>query len=232
MLLFACNTIFAQQQDSTLFNSRFRIVINPLLMVSQLELGALVEYRFGSKKSVEVGGGVHPEGYTIRTGLKFYLKHGYYFESVFFYRHMILHHEKDLWDYTNKDTAQGHLDPGIILTISDGDGDGFLSVTAHDNKQVLATEFLVGRELHNKKNLINIYVGIGYRYKYRVLEEIKERTNSSLFNSFFSYGNNPTPYTPFHTPPNTKYILYDYLPSLQAGIQISISCKHKKTIPK
>lgn len=169
IILFFCLFTFtykstcAQQQDSVAPTNRFKININPCLMVSQLELGAMFEYRLGKHFSVEAGGGVHPEGYTIRTGLRFYFKHDYYFKSVFFYRHLIKKSERNLWIYTNNDTAQGHIDTGFNLTVPAADGDGFLSVTAHDNKQVFAMEFLAGRELYRRKFLVDIYFGIGYR---------------------------------------------------------------------
>src|ERR1017187_5210520 len=167
LFAFAFNCIKAQKKDSTLFPNLFRIIINPLLMVSQLELGGLVEFPFRKKISLEAGGGIHPQGYTIRTGLRFYLRRRYYLNPVFFYRHLIKPNERDAWAYSNNDTLHGHIDPKII-NLSDNIP-GFLSVTAYDNKQVLATEFLVGREFYgDRRTTYNVYFGIGYRYKYKV----------------------------------------------------------------
>ncbi|MEK6615201.1 MAG: hypothetical protein AABZ32_03680, partial [Bacteroidota bacterium] len=71
------------------------------------------------------------------------------------------------------------------------------------------------------KFLVDIYFGIGYRYRERVLYTIEQR------NRYIDYltGN----YKPgFHTPPNEKYKIYDHLPSIHIGVQISILCKVKK----
>ena len=76
-----------------------------------------------------------------------------------------------------------------------------------ENKQVFAVEALIGKEVHwFKKNLVDIYAGVGYRYKYKEQEIFGEKDGEITIN--------------YSLPKKEK--IDGYLPTIQAGMRIGI----------
>src|ERR1035437_618682 len=152
--LFTCtyNIINAQQKDSVSSAKRFKIIVNPLLMLGQKEYGGLFEYRLKKKFAVEVGGGVNikysypweiskegikygaGEGFTIRTGLRYYLKSGFYFNPVFFYRNMTYYGRY----YEAYESYKNLIyEPGIVnMNLLSSNGDKRFGERLDEKKQV------------------------------------------------------------------------------------------------
>lgn len=215
----------------------FVMKVNPTLMFGQKEFGFMMEYHLRKNFSIEAGGGanvnytyswetshfgkklVAGEGFTIRTGMRFYSKSGIYFNPVFFYRRMIYHNRYYEWGVTNSK----QFEPGIMSFGCGCDGDsGKDEVTGEvgdENKQVFAFEALVGKEFRWRRMTLDIYGGLGVRNKYKQKKIVSD--DYYIKSNLFSLNN-----TSYYSPPKEENIL-GYLPTIHAGIQIGFLSKIK-----
>jgi hypothetical protein len=228
--------------DTTTSFSRFTIMINPTLMLGQKEFGGMFEYRIKKNIVVEVGGGANidysydwetshaagkkfgaGEGFTIRSGMRFYSSSGIYFNPVFFYRSMIYHNRYYEWSSRQSDPNQ--TEPGYMSLGCGCDGDsGAHSITGEtvdENKQVFSFEALIGKELRWRRMALDIYGGFGVRNKYKqkqiIYDYYYQRYNSS----------SSLDHTLYYNPPIEEKI-HGYLPTIHAGLQIGFLSKTKK----
>jgi hypothetical protein len=188
--------------------------INPLLMLSQTEIGGIFEWRLVKHISLETGGGINVplsvlpgKGFTIRTGVRFYTQSGMYVNPAIFYRRTIYkyrnYYSSDRTDFSKEigEPIQTRFSP------NNGGATRYWGRDVSESKQVFALEILVGKEVRwFNKMLVDIYAGVGYRYKYKQ-QEIFWEMNGTVQTKY--------------SPPKKENI-HGFLPTIQAGIQIGI----------
>ncbi|TAL60597.1 MAG: hypothetical protein EPN85_06935 [Bacteroidetes bacterium] len=202
-------------------------------MISQKEFGGMFEYRLRKHFSLEVGGGVNVplsfpwetsntgvrftvgEGFTIRTGARFYSKSRMYFNPMIFYRQM-----------TYRDRYYGYPDQGSFGGIDEpryrakGLREDYYIKIVDEYKQVFSVQVLfgLGRELF-KRFIVDMYVGIGGRYKYK--------QKGIIYDNYYLRGQ--LQQSTYYSPPK-KEKADGYVPTIQAGIQIGILKWEKHSI--
>jgi hypothetical protein len=194
--------------------SRIAIKVNPLQIISLNEVGCTIEYSFHKRFAIEVGGGIS-NGYTFRAGFKVKKRNGLYYGPAIFYRQRNYQNREYKW---NKGSNLGAImetspDPGY------GSGSDYsYKEIANETKQVLCIQGLIGWEFLLWKCVpIDLYAGVGYRYKHRVKEI------STHMNYLRGTIENEEHYSTPH-----KVVIDSYLPSIQAGIQFGFSFPLKK----
>jgi len=237
LFAFACNSMKAQRQDSATSFSRFKIMVNPLLILGQKEYGGLFEYYIKKNFSVEVGGGVNlnysypwetsyekikygaGDGYTIRAGLRYYLKSGFYFNPIFFYRNMRYKNRYYESGYGKGSPPNSIYEPGAVnVSLGyNGADDIHYGDRVYEIKQVFSFELLFGKKILWKRMPIDIYAGVGYRNKYKQVSEIY----------YCRYRGGKIDNSGYLVPPIEKNI-HGGFPTIQAGFQIGFLSKRKK----
>jgi len=228
-LRIANNIANQNQKDTTTSFSRFKIIVNPTLMLGQKEFGGLFEYRIKKHIAFEVGGGaninynypwetfsgyVAGEGFTIRAGMRIYSKSGFYFNPIIFYRQMKYHDRYYKWD---RNGYSQQYEPGMMSCHCSGDSRLTANVEIGDEyKQVFAFEALAGKEFREGRMIIDLYTGLGVRYKYKKKEIVHSYSYLYSLNS-----------GTYYNPPKEEN-LYGYLPTIQVGFQIGFLSKPKR----
>ena len=193
-------------------------------MITKMELGGIFELHLSKRFSIEAGGGVHvpvkvdpiwnAEGYTIRTGMRFYSsKSSFYVNPVFFYRYNVYHNRSYSWD---KNSELSEILETRDFPTPSAASECWFEVRANEVKQVYAVQVIIGWEyLLLEKFPFELFIGIGGRYKHRELELTNYRSGNC------SGG----------IPGNTSRIreTYDtYLPSILGGFQIGLPIIKRK----
>jgi len=194
---------------------RIAIMVNPLQAISLKELGCTIEYPFLKHLAIEVGAGCASNGYTIRAGVKFKEKKGLYFEPVIFFRQINYHNRVYKWDNDSElgVKLETSPDPGF----SSGSDYSYKEI-ANENKQVVCIQGLIGHEFLIWKCIpVDIYAGVGYRYKHRV-KNISSHTE---------YIRGTIWHEKYYNPPH-KEIIFSNLFGIQAGIKFGFSVPLKK----
>lgn len=174
------------------------------------EIGGMIEYYcLKNKFSYEAGGGANPNGFTIRTGVRAYRKNGFYFNYVFFYRYNYYHNRQYEWRLDER--------LGVILETKPdffhSGADTWYVQIADETKQVFCFQVLFGKQkIYYTRILFDLYVGVGFRYKYRVKEISYYSQNGSGI---------------FYSPPQEE-IVNTFLPSIQAGFRFGYAFRLKK----
>lgn len=209
--------------------------LNPLLMFGQKEFGFMIECHLRKYFSIEAGGGANinytylweksrtgmiygaGEGFTLRTGMRFYSRSGIYFNPVFFYRHMT-YHNRYYETCENNPFYSAQFEPGIDnLGTHSGDRPSIRSGDrGEENKQIFSFEALIGKEFRYGRMVVDVYGGLGVRNKYKQ-KKIMYNYYYGLYNTNISY----------YSPPKEEKI-HGYLPTIHAGIQIGFISKAKK----
>lgn len=213
LLLFCFLKTYSEVLDSV---PLFQFKINPLLIISQLEFGGMLECRLKKGVALEMGGGVHVpnlgvdndagKGYTVRLGLRFYAKSGIYFTPLIFYRYMI-YHTRTYKSISQTDFHEVSEPSHYRFNINNGGADRSWARTVSENKKVFSVALLVGRRvILFKKRSMEIYAGVGCRYKHKQ-EEIYRELRSFVITDY--------------SPPKKDFI-HGYVPSIQAGIEIPV----------
>ena len=226
-------------KDTTTFYSRVKININPTLMFGQKEYGGLFEYRVKKNLAIEIGGGanvnytyswetsylgkrfVSGNGFTIRSGIRIYSKSRIYFNPAFFYRRMIYHNRYYEWGTT----YSRQYEPGIMsLGCGCGGDSGYYKIIGQEgdeNKQVFSFEALIGKELRWKRMTLDVYTGLGVRYKFKQKNIVSEYYYDET-RGFYLLDHSSS-----YMPPKEER-LYGYLPTVHTGFQIGFLSKQKK----
>lgn len=193
------------------------IKINPVLMISQKDrigtIGGIVEYHFKKYFSVEAGGEVNSDGFTIRAGLKFYSTGGTYFSPVIVYRNNQYNDRSYFW---NRDMDLSPISETSTFPSLFGSGaDCYYIETADETKQVFCMQALWGKQrLLGNEIPFEYYWGFGVRYKYR------EKEISYHYDNCGNWSHNYAP--------AKEELVQNYLPSFQAGVRIGLSLKTSK----
>ncbi len=202
--------------------NRLVLKVNPLLMFSKCEFGGELEYHFLKHFEIEaegayingirnVNGVSQGSGFALQVGFRFYFKSGVYINPTFFYR-----------DITCKDRSLQWVNNGLDYTpilpdnfTSASTYEHQYTATVNERQQVYSFELLFGYEkLLSDLFLLDIYTGMGYRYKYQECDITSFRYNSiGPTNNFY---------------PESKQIVSGYLPSIQLGIRLGFVFKLKK----
>jgi hypothetical protein len=200
---------------------RIAIMVNPLQVFSVSELGCTFEYSLNNRIAIEVGGGFSvgnigaSSGYTLRAGVKFKVEKGLYFEPLIFFRQRNYNNRVYKWQSGThlSERLETSWDPGM------GSGsDNSYKEIANENKQVVCIQALFGHEFLLWKYIpVDIYAGVGYRYKHRV-KEISSHTE---------YTRGAIDHEKYYSPPNEEIILSNLF-CIQAGVKIGFSFLLKK----
>jgi hypothetical protein len=233
------NVIKTQQKNTDSTFSRFKIMVNPSLMVGQKEFGGMVEYRLQKSIAVEVGGGanlnytyagershlgkklVAGNGLTVRAGIKFYSNSRIYINPEFFYRNMLYHKRYYEWGIGSSESSKQD-EPGIMAYGCSCDGDSqhsqIIGEVVDEKKQIIAFETLLGKEFIAGNFAVDIYCGIGLRYKYKVKKILSDTYYESSNGGYYFGG------TTYYSPPQNEKISA-YVPTIHVGFQIGFLSK-------
>lgn len=160
---FFCFNGFCFPNDSVKTNVKsFMIKTNPALLLPE-GINFLIEYKKGNF-GIETGGGYIGDGFTVRTGTKFYFREikehnrftsQLYLEPLIFYR------------YREYGAAiYGNIDPyGLPWDWAERRPE----FKATEIKNVFAFELLMGKVFLFKNFLLDLYWGTGIRYKIRIV---------------------------------------------------------------
>ncbi len=217
-------SVFAKDWDSI---PRLMFKANPILLsdgfdITGYELGMLCEYKFCTKKSIEFGGGYIKSnnpyqpvyGYTLRAGIRFYQKSGAYLEPALFFRYE--YYPNRNYDWVKNDSVSDLILETGELPGVDGGRDDDKHMIAIERKYVYSFQLLYGYEhLLFDKIPIDVYCGVGLRYKHRALEILNE--NYGIGGHFYANYNPPKPMN-----------INTVLPTIQFGIRIGLAFKLKK----
>jgi hypothetical protein len=201
--------------------------VNPLLALATGaigELGGTLQYNISDTISIFAGGGYNIasvlatpnygsppgyslsplEGYTIRTGLYYYLKKHHFISFQCFYRK---------WNPTTEFMYSDGLDSyswvnAPLGALSEQGGDELAYTIYRTSAYILSFDLLFGKQILGKQNthlFFEWYVGAGLRLKYVTYLQIGQ------------YEQIPEQYTPTPSQPVTYSYTY---PDLKLGIQI------------
>ena len=220
--LFTSLVANTQNRDS---DQMLLLKIDPILMFSQSEYGGLIEYSLNKYFSLEGGGGAMlsskngtmGNGFTLRAGFRFYPRNNFYLNPTIFYRHIIYNNREYDWQKDGSVSGIFETHPGIFgYTGSDESYKEF----GNEQKQVFGIQMLVGWEflLHDRLPL-DIYFGLGYRSKHRVLEiyDYQDLIRNSIWNEVF------------YSPPQ-KEIINDSYMTFQFGFRFGFAFKLRNHI--